>query len=127
MPRPERSAIYSLTVINQFIPSASISTAISAPQTKDIPNDFTYLPAGWKLGDTYTVPASFIGANNPQFINGPVPLPAGYNLRDVVVAGYTGFLPRGDVPVDPVYGVTELTPPGKDLGAYQSNGTGNQH
>ena len=133
----------SLSVVNQFIPSLAISTAISAPQTTDIPNDFTYLPAGWKLGDTYTAPASLVGANNPQFINGPVPLPAGLNLRDIATvgnynfglkptspcigAGYTGFSPRGDVPVDAKYGVTELTPPGKDLGAFQSNGKGNQH
>ena len=31
------------------------------------------------------------------------------------------------VPIDPVYGVTALTPPGKDIGAFQFNGTGNQH
>jgi len=133
----------SLTYISQFIPSLSISTAISAPQATDIPNPFTYLPAGWKLGDVYTAPSSLAGANNPQFISAPVPLPAGYKLADVVVvgnynfrlkqtspcigAGYTGFKARGDVPVDPKYGVTELTPPGKDLGAYQNNGTGNQH
>lgn len=135
----------SLTYINQFIPSLSISTAISAPQATDIPNPFTYLPAGWKLGDTYSAPASLAGANNPRFINAPVPLPAGYKLRDIVVAGnynfglkptspcigagFTGFSPRGDVPADvnPKYGVTELTPPGKDIGAYQSNGRGNQH
>jgi hypothetical protein len=135
----------SLSVINQFIPSLSISTAISAPQSTNIPNDFAYLREGWKLGDTaaYSSPATLIGANNPQFINGPVPLPSGYNLRDIAVvgsynfglkptspcigAGFTGFSPRGDVPVDPVYGVTELTPPGRDLGAYQSNGKGNHH
>ena len=133
----------SLSVINQFIPSLAISTAITSPQSTNIPSDFTYLPSGWKLGDTYTAPASFVGANNPQFINGPVPLPAGYNLQDIVVvgsynfglkptspcigAGFTGFTAKGDVPVDPKYGVTELTPPGKDLGAFQSNGKGNQH
>ncbi|HSC36587.1 MAG TPA: hypothetical protein VLD19_01900 [Chitinophagaceae bacterium] len=133
----------SLTYISQFIPSGIVSTAISAPQATDIPNPFTYLPAGWKLGDPYTAPASLVGANNPQFINAPVPLPAGYKLADVVVtgnynfrlkqtspcvgAGYTGFKPRGDVPIDPKYGVTELTPPGKDLGAYQISGVGNQH
>jgi hypothetical protein len=133
----------STSVCSQFIPSLAISTAISQPQTTDFPNPFTYLPSGWKTGDTYTAPASMNGANNPLFINGPVPLPAGYNLRDVntvgsynfglklnspcIGVGYTGFSPRGDVPVDPKYGLTELTPPGKDLGAYQSNGKGIQH
>jgi hypothetical protein len=31
------------------------------------------------------------------------------------------------VPIDPIYGATEVTPPGADLGCYQFNGTGNQH
>jgi hypothetical protein len=91
----------------------------------------------------YTAPASVLGANNPQFINGPVPMPAGFLLRDIAVvgsynfalkstspcigAGYIGFAPRGDVPVDIKYGATEITAPGRDIGAYQSNGRGNQH
>ena len=130
-------------VCSQFIPSLSVSTAISQPQETDIPKPSTYLPTGWKVGDSYTAPATLIGANNPQFINAPVPLPAGYNLRDVVVVGnynfglkptspcigvgFTGFSPRADVPIDIKYGATEITPPGKDLGCYQSNGRGNQH
>lgn len=133
----------SLSVLNQIIPSLSISTAISVPQETDIPKPSTFLPSGWHLGDAYTAPSSLIGANNPQFISGPVPLPAGYNLRDVVVvgnfnlglkptspcigAGFTGFSPKADVPLDPIYGATEITPPGRDIGAYQSNGRGNQH
>ena len=133
----------SASVVNQFIPSTSISTAITAPQSTNFPNDYSFLPVGWKLGDTYTAPTSIIGANNPLFINGPVPLPAGAKLQDIAVVGsynfrlqpispcagvgFTGFSPRGDVAVDPKYGVTELTRPGKDLGAYQLDGTGNQH
>ncbi|MFT3932924.1 MAG: hypothetical protein QM726_04850 [Chitinophagaceae bacterium] len=31
------------------------------------------------------------------------------------------------IPKDPVYGVTEFTKPGTDIGCYQYNGTGNQH
>jgi hypothetical protein len=41
--------------------------------------------------------------------------------------GFTGFSPRADVPVDLKYGATEITPPGRDIGAYQSNGRGNQY
>jgi len=133
----------SLAVASQFIPSLSVSTAISQPQETDVPKPSTYLPAGWKVGDVYTAPASILGANNPQFINGPVPMPAGLKLGDISVvgtynfalkptspcinAGFTGFTPRADVPVDVKYGATEITPPGKDIGAYQSNGRGNQH
>jgi hypothetical protein len=70
-------------------------------------------------------------------------MPIGANLRDIAVVGnysfalqagspcigkgFTGFAPRGDVPVHAKYGVTELTLPGKDIGAYQYDGTGNQH
>jgi hypothetical protein len=132
----------SAAVINNILPSQSVSSAITAPRASDIPNDFLLIPSGWKLGDTYTA-ASFIGANNPLFISGPVPLPAGTHIQDVVVVGnyhfglqanspaikkgFTNFIPKGVVPVDPKYGVTELTPPGKDIGAYQYDGSGNQH
>lgn len=137
----------SVSVASQFIPSYSLSAAISQPQETDVPKPSTYLPANWKVGDPvlsiYTAPSSIIGANNPQFINGPVPLPAGLKLADVSVvgsynfalkttspcigAGYTGFAARTDVPVSLKYGATEITPPGKDIGCYQSNGNGLQH
>jgi hypothetical protein len=133
----------SLSVASQFIPSLSVSTAISQPQETDFPNPSTYLPANWHVGDVYTAPASILGANNPQFNNGPVPMPAGLKLADISVVGnynftlkptspcigvgFTGFTPRADVPVDLKYGATEITPPGKDIGCYQSNGRGNQH
>lgn len=133
----------SLSVASQFIPSLSVSTCISQPQETDIPKPSTYLPAGWKVGDVYTAPTSILGINNPQFINGPVPMPAGLQLRDISVvgsynfalkstspcigAGFTNFSPRADVPIDLKYGATEITLPGKDIGCYQSNGRGNQH
>jgi len=133
----------SSSVANQFIPSKSVSTAISQPQETDIPKASSYLPVGWIVGDAYTAPAKILGANNPQFINAPVPLPAGLKLADISVvgnynfalkstspcigAGFTGFTSRADVPVDLKYGATEITPPGKDIGAFQSNGRGNQH
>ncbi|CAN5221182.1 hypothetical protein BH09BAC6_BH09BAC6_27160 [soil metagenome] len=133
----------SLSVANQIYPSKSVSTAISKAPVTDIPLPSTFLPAGWNPGDVYVANASIIGANNPQFINGPVPLPAGAKLKDITTVGtynfalkltspcigkgFTGFAPRGDVPVNAKFGVTELTPPGKDIGAYQTNGTGNQH
>ena len=133
----------SLSVASQFIPSLAVSTAISKAQETDIPKPSTYLPAGWLIGQAYTANAAVVGANNPQFINAPVPLPAGLMLRDIAVvgtsnyalkpnspcigAGYTGFTPRADVIQDLRLGATEITPPGKDIGCYQSNGRGNQH
>ncbi|MES2376511.1 MAG: hypothetical protein V4553_08025 [Bacteroidota bacterium] len=133
----------SASVANQIYPSLSVSTAITKSQITDIPAPSTFLPAGWKAGDVYTANVAILGANNPQFINAPVPLPAGYKLRDIATVGtynfalkltspcvgkgFTGFVPRGDVPVDPKFGVTELTRPGRDIGAYQIDGTGNHH
>lgn len=123
-----------------FIPSLSVSTCISQPQANDIPKPSTYLPTGWKVGDVYTAPSTVVGINNPQFINAPVPLPAGLMLRDIAVMGNinfalkamlpcigAGFSPRADVQVHPLYGAPEITAPGKDIGAYQSNGRGSQH
>jgi len=31
------------------------------------------------------------------------------------------------IPVDPNFGATQITAPGKDMGCYQTDGTGNQH
>jgi hypothetical protein len=133
----------SASIANQIYPSLSVSTAITKAQPTDFPAPSTFLPAGWKPGDVYTANTVILGANNPQFINAPVPLPAGIKLRDITTVGtfnfalkltspcigkgFTGFSPRGDVPVDPKFGVTELTRPGRDIGAYQIDGTGNHH
>jgi len=133
----------SALVANNIYPSMKISTCITQAIPTDIPVPSSFLPAGWQAGDQYTAPASLLGTNDPQFISGPVPMPAGLNLRDIATVGsynfrlkttspcankgYTGFAPRSDVPVDPIRGATELTPPGKDMGAYQINGSGNQH
>lgn len=133
----------SASVANQIYPSLSVSTAITKAQPTDIPSPSSFLPSGWKPGDVYTANPVILKANDPQFINGPVPLPAGAALRDIATVGnynfalkltspcvgkgFTGFSPRGDVPVDPKFGVTELTPPGRDIGAYQTDGSGNHH
>jgi hypothetical protein len=133
----------SVSVASQFIPSLSVSTCISQPKETDIPKPSTYLPVGWVIGAVYTAPVSVVGINNPQFINAPVPLPVGLSLKDISVkgaynfalkptspcigAGFIGFSPRADVPVDIKYGATEITPPGRDIGAYQSNGRGIQY
>jgi hypothetical protein len=133
----------SASVANQIYPSLKISVAITKAQPTDIPAPSTFLPTGWKPGDTYVANTVIIGANNPQFINAPVPLPAGVKLQDIstvgtynfalkltspcVGKGFTGFAPRGDVPIDPKFGATELTRPGRDIGAYQTDGSGNHH
>ena len=133
----------SQSVANNIYPSLNVSVCITQAMPTDFPSPSSFLPEGWHAGDTYTAAAAVLGANDPQFVNAPIPMPAGLRLADIsfvgaynfrlkatspcVGKGYTDFSPRTDVPVDAKYGVTEITPPGKDLGAYQLNGSGNQH
>ncbi len=133
----------SIAVANQNYPTnAGLSGGWAVPQPTDLPDYTTYLPSGYKPGDTYNgTPA--IQKNNPLFFNFPLPVPgkiplygiqavAKYDFRlqagsPAAGKGYTGLLPLATVPIDAVYGVTEITPPGIDIGAFQSNGKGNQH
>lgn len=133
----------SLAVVNQIYPTnAGLSGGWTRPQTSDIPNYTTFLPASYKYGDTYDG-TSLVQKNNPLFYNFPLPVPgnvplygiqavAKYDFRlqvgsPAIGKGYTGFAPIASVPIDPVYGATEITLPGIDIGAFQFNGKGNQH
>src|SRR5258708_7898352 len=81
----------SASVANNIYPSMKVSVCITQAMPTDIPLPSSFLPAGWNPGDTYTAPASLLGTNNPQFINGPVPMPAGLNLRDISTVGSYNF------------------------------------
>jgi len=133
----------SLVVVNQIYPTnASLSGGWTRPMSTDIPDYKTFLPASYQFGDTYDG-SPVVQKNNPLFYNFPLPVPGNiplYGIQAVnkydfrlqagspaIGKGFTGFLPVGAVPVDPVYGVTEMTLPGIDIGAFQSNGKGNQH
>ena len=135
------------SVADNIYPSNGLSVAISKAPETDYPRPSTFLPVGWVPGQAYVAPAFLLGANNPQFVNGTIPMTASTpyplvnNLAAVVGSynfalkpsspcvgkGYTGFVARADVPVSIKYGATEITPPGKDIGCYQINGNGNQH
>ncbi len=126
----------SANITNQFYPQGYITI----PQPTDIPVPSSFLPSPYTLGQVYSG-ASVVGANNPMFVNYPLPATQGianiayvgsYNFRlkpgsPALGVGYRGFSPMIAVPIDPVFGATEVTPPGKDLGCYQSDGTGNKH
>jgi hypothetical protein len=106
-----------------------------------------FLPAGYitmaQPSDINSGDATTPGANNPSFVNYPLPLPANTNFNSAnyvggfdfhlkpgspaIGKGNTGFAAYGVVKIDPVFGATEITPPGKDIGAFQSDGSGNQH
>jgi len=133
----------SLITANQIYPTnAGLSGGWTIPQASDIPDYHTFLPPTYQPGDTYDG-TPVVQKNNPLFYNFPLPVPNNIPLRGIqavanydfrlqpgssaVGKGYTGITPLGAVPVDPKYGVTEMTPAGNDIGAFQLNGTGNQH
>jgi len=106
-----------------------------------------FLPVGFitvqQASDINGGNATTPGANPPKFVNYPLPAAAsinfsaadyvgGFNFRlasgsPALGRGYTGFAPAAAVRKDAVFGVTEITLPGKDIGAFQSDGSGNQH
>ncbi|MBS1669650.1 MAG: hypothetical protein JST58_19935 [Bacteroidetes bacterium] len=106
-----------------------------------------FLPSGYitqqQASDINGGNASLPSSNNPQFVNFPLPVSQGYNFlagsyqgvfdfhlktnSPAIGKGYTGFSPYALVKLDPVFGASEITKPGKDIGCFQTDGTGNQH
>jgi len=130
----------SLSVTNQFYPTGYITQ----PMASDIPSITTsakYLPSNYTPGAVYDG-TDVIQKINPLFVNFPLPT-SGHPLAQysavstfnfhlqttspLIGKGYTAFQPLIVVPQDAVYGLSELTLPGADLGCYQINGTGNHH
>ncbi|PAW92335.1 hypothetical protein CKK33_02035 [Mucilaginibacter sp. MD40] len=130
----------SVSVANQFYPTGYITQ----PQATDIPSITTsakYLPATYKPGSIYDG-SDVVRLNNPMFLNFPLPT-SGHALADysavgnfnfrlqanspLIGKGNTGIQPLILVPLNKIYGLSDPTPPGADLGCYQLNGSGNQH
>ena len=128
-------------VASEFYPHGYIQV----PQTTDFPKATTFLPANYQPGDVYNGTA-LVGLNNPLFVNAPIPTPQGHQPMDYsavqnfnfslklnspcIGVGFTAFKALGseqNFPINLKYGASEITPPGKDIGAYQINGMGNQH
>ncbi len=125
---------------NQIVPTNIAQAVVTHPQATDIPNMKTFLGPTYTFGFAYDG-TSLVGLNNPQFVNYPLP-----NLNFATQASVDGFdfhLQKSSpavgkatqtfspvtagIPVDPNFGSSGITPPGKDIGAYQTDGTGNQH
>jgi len=133
----------SLVIADQFF---TFGTVVTKPQPTDLPNPSSYLPAGFNYinppENSYDgTPA--VQQLNPLFVNYPLPVPGGLPLFSITAVdnfnfhlqpgspligkGNTNVAPLTVVPIDPVYGASEVTMPGADLGCYQINGRGNQH
>jgi hypothetical protein len=124
----------SLDVVNEFYPVGDLTH----PQATDIP-DTSYLTSAYTLGAIYNG-TSVLSVGNPQFKTFPLPnyqfenydYASGFDFHlsstsPAIGKGYTGFSAEDVVPVSANFGATAITQPGADIGAYQSNGTGNQH
>ncbi|SDQ01695.1 hypothetical protein SAMN05428975_5940 [Mucilaginibacter sp. OK268] len=128
------------SIANQFYPVGYITK----PQITDIPSINTspkYLPANYSPGAFYDG-HDVVQKNNPLFLNFPLPAighpldqysaVGNFNFRlkpgsPLVGKGNTDIKPLIVVPLDKIYGLSDATPPGTDLGCYQLNGAGNQH
>lgn len=109
------------------------------PQTSDIPDFTTYLPAGYVLGAAYDG-SSLDGKNSPTFKNFTLPCAApvatnwattfDFHLNSgspAIGKGTTAFAAQALVPQNATTGASEIDAPGADIGAYQANGNGNKH
>ncbi len=151
----------SLRVCNNFYP-VDPTTSVTVPQPTDIPTPTAdiFPPAKYSeawlyvqdgSGDCPNIVepydgSSFVGKNNPQFVNFPLPVPGIAHLSDVSSAsGFDFHLKTGspaigkgtsNATVISPLSVTQVTNedlkavvtlPGADMGCFQSNGTGNMH
>ena len=129
-----------VTQADQFVPT-NVDVACH-PRTRrltGVPNMAAFLGSTYTFGFKYDG-TSLVGKNNPSFSNYPLPNTGyltqasvdgfSFNLAagsPAIGIGYQGFTQIKNVPVDPNFGSSSITGPGKDIGCYQQDGSGNQH
>ncbi|HEX3383585.1 MAG TPA: hypothetical protein VHS53_00265, partial [Mucilaginibacter sp.] len=130
---------------DQIVPTDVAQPVVTHPQATDIPNMAQFLGAGYTFGQTYDG-SSLVGQNNPMFANFPLPQASNAWITQCSVDGYDFHLQAGspavgkgtqdatkiapitgNIPLDPNFGSSGITGPGKDMGCYQRDGSGNQH
>jgi len=128
-----------VSITNQFVPTNVAQAVVTHPQATGIPNLAAFLGASYTFGMQYDG-TSLVGQNNPMFVNYPLPnlnyktqaSVDAYNFHlqsnsPAIGKGFQGFSAIANVPVDPNFGATAIVGPGKDIGCYQADGTGNLH
>jgi hypothetical protein len=132
-------------ITGQFVPDNRAQAVVTHPQSTDIPNMAAFLGSNYTFGLTYDG-SSLVGKNNPMFVNYPLPAAANTWVTQASVDSYNFRLQPGSpaagkgttnanlikpittgIPVDQNFGSSEITLPGKDMGCYQLDGTGNKH
>jgi len=141
----------SANVVNNFMPP----THYAQLNTTDIPSPGSYYGLAskayplWFIVQTYdatTTPnakTNLLQKNNPKFVNYPLPAPSallrnitwagGYDFHltsgsPAIAAGFTGFSPlNATASITNQYLKATVTAPNKDLGAYPTDNSGNQH
>jgi Fe-S cluster assembly iron-binding protein IscA len=128
-----------VALANQFVPTNIAQAVVTHPTDNGIPQLATFLGASYIFGQQYDG-TSLVGKNNPNFVNYPLPnknyaTQASVDAYDFHLAanspaigkGTTAFNPINNVPIDANFGSSGITGPGKDIGCYQMDGTGNKH
>ncbi len=129
----------SVKLANQFLPTNIAQAVVTNPQPNGIPNMATFLGASYIFGMQYDG-TPLVAQNNPLFVNYPIPN-ANYQTQasvdtynfhlqsgsPAIGKGYQSFTPIMNIPIDANFGSSGITGPGKDIGCYQADGTGNQH
>jgi len=130
-------------ITGQFVPTNVAQPVVTHPQSTGIPNMATFLGKSYTFGFVYDG-SSLVGKNNPMFVNYPLPAANNFWLSQASVDSYNFRLQSGSpavgagtttafspitqgIPVDPNFGSSGITAPGKDMGCYQLDGSGNQH
>ena len=127
---------------NQIVPTNIAQAVVTHPKSTDIPNMAAFLGSTYTFGFAYDG-TSLVGKNNPMFVNFPLPQTSGNWITQASVDGYDFHLQSGSpavgkatqsfqpitagIKIDPNFGATSIPGPGKDIGCYQTDGTGNQH
>ncbi len=130
---------------NQIVPTSVAQPVVTHPQATDIPNMAALLGASYTFGAVYDG-SSLVGKNNPMFVNYPLPAANDFWITQASVDNFNFHLQPASpaagkgttdatkiapiiagIPVDPTFGSSGITLPGKDMGCYQLDGTGNQH
>jgi hypothetical protein len=126
---------------NQIVPTNIAQAVVTHPKATDIPNMVSVTGgAAYTFGLTYDG-TSLVGKNNPMFVNYTLPnlnfakqasvdgfdfhLQAGSPAAGKAYQGFSGI--TTGIPVDAVFGSSGVTGPGKDIGCYQLDGSGNHH